>query len=84
MQDNVNEEMEVTPIKIFGIILPSLPTLMFKFSWNFLRFKRNAKKAGKVFRKELVKQGLDKQTASELTELYMKSSQIKNYIQTLR
>ena len=84
MQKNVKEEGKVHPIKIFGMALPSLPLLIFRFSRIFLRFKREAKKAGKVFRKELVKQGLDKQTASELTELYMKSSEMKNFIQTFR
>jgi len=84
MQKNVNEEERVTSIKIFGIILPSLPTLLFRFGRVFLRFKREAKKAGKVFRKELIKQGLDKQTALELTEIYMKGSEMKNFIQTFR
>jgi hypothetical protein len=84
MKQNIDENREAGPVKIFGIILPSLPTLMFKFGRIFLRFKRDAKKAGKVFRKELMKQGLDKETASELTEIYMNGSKIKNFIQTFR
>jgi len=83
MKDNVYEE-EVSPIKILGLLLPSLPTILFRFGGTFLRFKRSAKKAGKIFRKELLKQGLDKQTATELTDLYMRSSQIKYFMQTLR
>jgi hypothetical protein len=79
---NVNQEREST-IKFFGILLPFLPKLLFKLSITFLKFKRRAKKAEKVFRKELVEQGLDRQTASELTEIYMNSSKIKNYIQIL-
>ena len=79
---NDNQKREST-IKFFGILLPFLPKLMFKFSITFLRFKRGAKKAEKVFRKELEKQGLDKQTALELTEIYMDSSKIKNFIQIL-
>ena len=84
MKENIIEEREAGPMKIFGIILPSLPTLMFKFGKIFLRFKRDAKKAGKVFKKELIKQGLDKETASDLTEIYMKGSEIKNFLQTFR
>lgn len=84
MKENIDEEREAGPVKIFGIILPSLPTLIFKLSRIFLRFKRDAKKAGKVFRKELMKQGLDKETASDLTEIYLKGSEIKNFIQTFR
>jgi len=79
---NVNQEREST-IKFFGILLPFLPKLLFKLSITFLKFKRRAKTAEKVFRKELVEQGLDRQTASELTEIYMNSSKIKNYIQIL-
>ena len=83
MKDNIYEE-EVSPIKIFGLLLPSLPTLIFRFGGTFLRFKRDAKKAGKIFRNELLKQGLDKQTATELTELYLRSSQMRYFMQTLR
>ena len=84
MQKNINKKGNNTPIKIFGIVLPSLPFLIFRFGRVFLRFKREAKKAGKIFRKELVKQGLDKQIATELTELYMKSSEMKNFVQSFR
>jgi len=84
MQEELHEKWERRGMKIFGVLLPSLPKLLFKFSITFLRFKRGAKKAGRVFRKELIKQGLDKHTASELTGLYMKGSEIKNFIQNFR
>jgi hypothetical protein len=84
MQEVKNEKREINGIKIFGVIFPFLPKLLFKFSITFLRFKRRAKKAGKTFRKELMKQGLNKQTASELTEIYMKGSQIKNVVKVFR
>lgn len=83
MQEVIHEKKRDYPIKFFGILIPFLPKLLFKFSLTFLRFKRKAKKAEKVFKKELLEQGLDKQTASELTEIYMKSSKIKNFIQTV-
>ena len=84
MQKVVNEEPEIMGMKVFGFLLPFLPKLLFKFSITFLRFKKGANKAGKVFRNELIKQGLDKQTASGLTQIYMKGSEIKNYIQAFR
>lgn len=85
MQEVVNESQERdSTIKSFGVLIPFLPKLLIKLSITFLRFKRGAKKAGKVFRKELVEQGLDKQTASELTEIYLRGSEIKNFIQTFR
>jgi hypothetical protein len=84
MQEVINKNKEREGVsKFFNILLPFLPKLLFKFSITFLKFKRSAKKAEKVFRKELVEQGIDKQTASELTEIYMKSSKIQNFIQSV-
>jgi hypothetical protein len=64
------------PFKFIGIMLPVLPSLMFRLTRTFLRFKRDAKKAGKVFRKELIKQGFDKKTANDLTEKYLEGSNL--------
>lgn len=83
MPKEIKEGRDVRPIKLFGILLPSLPSLMIRFGGTFLRFKRNAKKAGKVFKKELMKQGLDKQVASELTEIYMDGSDLSKFIQIM-
>jgi len=83
MSEEINEERDRRPIKFFGILLPSLPSLMFRFGGTFLRFKRNAKKAGKVFRKELIKEGLDKQTASELTDIYLEGSDLIKLIRNM-
>jgi ribosomal protein S16 len=84
MQEELHEKRKGRIIEIIGVFLPFLPKLLFKFSITFLRFKRGAKKAGKIFRKELIYQGLDKRTASELTGFYMKGSEIKNFIRTFR
>ena len=84
MQEETNVYKERRPIKVFGILLPSLPSLMFRFGGIFLRFKRDAKKAGKVFKKELINQGIDKHTATELTEIYMEGSDISRLIQGFR
>ena len=84
MDNNIKEREEVSAIKIFGMILPSMPSLMIRLSGTFLRFKRSSNKAGKVFKKELIKQGLNKEIANGLTEVYMEGSRIRNYIQNLR
>jgi hypothetical protein len=81
MNENIKDEREANPIKLFGIMLPSIPSLMFRLSGTFLRFKRQANKAGKIFRKELITQGIDEKTATEFTSIYMESSHIRNYIQ---
>ena len=79
MTKDSKKESEVRPIKMFGIILPSLPSLTIKLGATFLRFKKNAQRAEKVFRKELIKQGLDKETANSLTEQYMEGSKIQKF-----
>jgi len=84
MNKDINESEDARPIKIFGMLLPSMPSLMFKFTGTFLRFKSQANKAGRVFNKELVKQGIDRDTAKELTDIYMESSHLRKYIQNLR
>ena len=82
MNGNIKDERgEMCPVKLFGMILPSMPSLIFRLGGTFLSFKRNANKAGKVFKKELIQQGIDKETATELTERYMESSHIRKYMQ---
>ena len=81
MNKNIKDEREVETIKIFGMILPKIPSLTFRLTGTLLRFKSDANKAGKVFKKELIKQGIDKETAGELTQTYMNASHIRQYIQ---
>ena len=50
----------------------------------FLSFKIQAKKGGKIFEKELISQGLDKETAKKLTEAYMEPSRIRQYMTGVR
>lgn len=67
-------------LKILGLLLPSIPILTIRFGRVYLRFKRQSKKAGKIFKKELIKQGIDKNTAQVLTDQYLSSSDIRQYI----
>jgi hypothetical protein len=68
---------------IFRLILPSLPGLIIRLSSTFLRFKKEAKNGGKIFQKELMNQGFNKERASQLTEMYLESSQLIKYIKNL-
>ena len=82
----MNEKPEIKenrPFKLFGIMLPRLPGLMFRLGGTFIRFKGQASKAKKVFKKELINQGIDKDTAEELTRVYMQGSNIRNYMQNI-
>ena len=70
--------------RVFGRLLPFLPLLLFKLGTVLLRFKNQAKKGGRVFRNELQKQGIDEQTANELTEIYLEASTLRNYVYLLQ
>jgi len=84
MNNNIKDGEEVHPFKLFGMLLPSMPSLMIRLSGTFLRFKRDANKAGRIFKKELIKKGIDKKTAKELTEKYLAGSHIRRYIQNFQ
>jgi hypothetical protein len=66
-------------VRFAGILLPSLLPLIFKLGRTYLRFKKDAQKAAKIFEKELRANGMDKQTAREMTEVYISSSKILSY-----
>jgi len=76
MTHKKDERGNNNPIKLVGIIISYSPSLILKSSRSFLRFKRKAKKAGRIFRKELLKQGFNKKTAGELTNIYLKGSHL--------
>jgi len=76
MSKDKEPKREDRPIRFLGMMLPAIPQLLFRLTGTFLRFKRDAKKAGKVFKKELIKQGFDKKTASDLTEKYLEGSNL--------
>jgi len=84
MSERKNNDRERSPFRFFGMMLPSMPSLMIRLGGTFLRFKRDAKKAGKVFRKELISQGLDKKTAAELTEIFLDGSNLTKYMFSFR
>jgi hypothetical protein len=85
MSEEIKEIRESTnPIKLFGLMLPSIPSLLFRLGGTLIRFKSNANKAGKVFHRELRNQGLDKKTADELTNLYLDGSNLVKYISIFR
>jgi len=62
--------------RIAGAMIPSLIPLMLRLGKTYLKFKKNAQKAGRIFEKELRANGIDKKTAREMTEIYLDSSRI--------
>jgi len=63
-------------IRYAGALTPSLIPLILKLGTTYLRFKKKAQKAARIFQKELRAQGIDKQTAKAMTEIYLESSHI--------
>ncbi len=63
-----------SPREIAFKTAPHIIPLAFKLGLVYLGFKRKAKKAGKIFKKELISNGIDKNTAKLLTEEYLKTS----------
>ena len=63
-------------VKIIAYVIPSLPTLLLKLGLFYLRFKGMASKAGKIFKEELMDNGVDEQTAEQFTQEYLKSSHV--------
>jgi hypothetical protein len=62
--------------RIAGAMIPSLIPLMLRLGKTYLKFKKDAQKAGRIFEKELRANGLDKTTAKAMTEIYLNSSRI--------
>ena len=84
MVKNTEGQGSAGGFRMFGALLPYLPSLMLRFGGSFLRLKRDAKKAGRTFQKELLRQGIDEGTAAELTEIYLEPSSIKQYMGLFR
>ena len=76
---NQNNNSDKNPVKVFGVLLSSMPSLMLRMAGIYFRFRKEAQKAGKIFKKELIKQGIDKNTAEELTKIYIEGSKITNF-----
>ena len=84
MKEEKDEKSDVNRSRLFGVMLSSMPSLLFKFGGLYLRFKSEAKKGGRVFQKELIKQGIDRETAEELTRVYLKGSDLLKFMHLFR
>ena len=67
---------QILGLQIIGLTLPRIPLLFFKFGSWYLRFKGNVNKASKIFKKQLMTNGIDKQIADELTQCYTSTASI--------
>lgn len=77
--NNNKKNRSPSSIKLISMLLPCLPILLLKSTKALLHFKRQAKKGGHVFQQELLQQGIDQNTAKELTSLYLQGSHLLQY-----
>ena len=84
MTEDRGEQRTERAFPLLGSFLPYLPSLTLRLGGSLLRLKRDAKKGGKTFHKELVRHGIDEHTADELTEIYLQPSSIKQYMSMFR
>jgi hypothetical protein len=70
--------------QLVGFLILMVPSLIFRFGGEALRFKSKAHRAGRIFRKELVQQGLDKSIATQLTAFYQEGSDPFKLLKVLR
>ena len=51
-------------------ILPSLPRLIIKLLWTYMRFKRKMKGSARAFKRGMIRNGMDRKLAKKLAESY--------------
>jgi hypothetical protein len=64
------------PVRIMAFIMANMPMILMRSGFAWLSFKKQAQKGAKTFQKELVNQGLDKETAKLFTKDYVESSNL--------
>lgn len=67
------------PGKVGQVIIAGIPVMVktgLRLSIAYLRFKGKAKRAARVFERELLAGGMDPDHVRELTEMYLESSRL--------
>jgi hypothetical protein len=82
MTETTTEQRDIP--RMLGFIIPLLPSLIFRFGGEFLRFRSQARKGAGVFQDELVRQGIDETTAARLSSLYLEGSDPFKMLRSLR
>jgi hypothetical protein len=70
-----NEEMRTAAVAV-----SRMPKLGVKLLFTYMKFKRKTRKSTKVFRKSLIKSGMNRQQAKELAEAYEVTFSIRKMI----
>jgi len=71
-----DQQIRHDSVQLMARIMSYLSVILLKSGTAWLSFKRQAKKGGKTFQKELINQGLDKEIAVQFTKEYTSSSNL--------
>lgn len=63
--------------RLVGIVLSKSPKAILKISWRYLRAKKKAQRAEKVFRKRLRDGGMDEGSIDRLAERYISTVSLR-------
>jgi hypothetical protein len=75
----MNDEGGGPPGRVGQMVIAGIPvmvTMGLRLTIAYLRFKRKAKKAARIFERELLAGGIDREGARKLTEMYLESSRV--------
>jgi hypothetical protein len=67
------------PAKVGQVVIAGIPVMVklgFRLSIAYLRFKSKAKRAARVFERELLASGMAPDDVRKLTEMYLESSRL--------
>jgi hypothetical protein len=67
-------EPRYNPMKLVGLVITRLPSLLLRSGGELLRFRAKARKAARIFHDELCRQGMDPDSAEHLTQFYLDGS----------
>jgi hypothetical protein len=66
--------------KIFAYALAKAPGAAIRIGWKWLRVKKKAQRAEKLFRKRLESAGMDREDARRLAESYASTAKLRKFM----
>jgi hypothetical protein len=69
--------------RIIGIVLAKSPKIVLKLSWRYLKTKKKAQRAEKVFRRTLEAKGLEPEMIERLAERYSSTVSLRAMMKEL-
>lgn len=80
----MNRYAEMDLPKLVGSLILLLPKFTFRFGLQAFRFKAKARKAARIYRRELSRAGLNDSMVKRLTESYLEGSDPFRLIRAFR